>query len=261
VTIGLVHPGEMGAAVGGVLRARGHDVLWASDGRSADTAARAERAGLSDAVTLEELAERSEVVLSVCPPHAAVEVAAALAGFSGLYVDANAVSPETARQVAVLHPRTVDGGIVGGPPVHGSEDHRTRLYLSGPEAESVASLFAGSPLEPRVVDGEVGSASAVKMVYAAWSKGSSALLLAIDEVARSFGVEDELVREWTEGGGGLPAQLERAAASAAAKGWRWVGEMEEIAATFAAAGAPEGFHLAAAEVFRGMPRPTATQAP
>jgi len=179
----------------------------------------------------------------VCPPHAAVEVAAETEGFDGLYVDANAVSPDSAREVAALHPRFVDGGIVGPPP---REAGTTRLYLSGAEAPAVAALFEGSIVGTRLV----ADASALKMTYAAWSKGTAALLLAIRDVARANGVWDDLQAEWRDSAPDLPARLEAAERSAAAKGWRWIGEMEEIADTFAAAGAPEGFHRAAAEVYR-----------
>src|SRR4051812_21098374 len=144
--IGLVHPGEMGAAIGATLRARGHDVLWASEGRSAATAQRA--AGFEDAGTLARLAARAEVILSVCPPHAARDVARSVPGFDGVYVDANAVSPETARELAGDVPRFVDGGIVGPPP-HSAGD--TRLYLSGAEAPPVAELFDGTTLAARVL--------------------------------------------------------------------------------------------------------------
>jgi hypothetical protein len=110
----------------------------------------------------------------------------------------------------------------------------------------VAGLFEGSALEPRVV----ANASAVKMAYAAWTKGSAALLLAVRELARAEGIEDVLLEEWRLSLRELPERADRAARSAEAKGWRWVGEMEEIAATFEADGLPNGFHLAAAEVFR-----------
>jgi 3-hydroxyisobutyrate dehydrogenase-like beta-hydroxyacid dehydrogenase len=236
VIVGLVHPGEMGAAVGRQLLAAGHEVLWASDGRSDATRSRA--APFRDVRTLAELAAAAGVVLSICPPHAAVDVATDLDGFDGVYVDANAISPQRAREVAAFHPRFVDGGIVGGPP----DEPGTTLYLSGREAGEVAALFQGTLLATRVV----GDASAVKMVYAAWTKGTAALLLAIRDVARSYGVEDE----WRAAAPELEERLARAERSAAAKGWRWVGEMEEIADAFAAAGAPEGFHRAAAEVFR-----------
>ena len=114
--IGLLHPGEMGAAVGAALRASGHTVLWTSTGRSAATAERAEEAGLEGVGTIEELGRRSDVILSLCPPHAAVDVARSLTRFAGIYVDANAVSPATARRITELVGRYVAGGIIGSPP-------------------------------------------------------------------------------------------------------------------------------------------------
>jgi 3-hydroxyisobutyrate dehydrogenase-like beta-hydroxyacid dehydrogenase len=247
--VGLLHPGEMGAAVGAALVSCGRRVVWASQGRSDETRARADAAGLEDVGTVAEVA-RSVVVISVCPPHAALGVARAVAAFGGVYVDANAVSPGTAREIAGTIGRVVDGGIVGPPP---HEPGTTRLYLSGAEAATVAGLFAGSTLDARVVSGEAGDASALKMAYAAWTKGTAALVLAIREVARAAGVEQALVEEWALSVPDLPERLERAERSARAKGWRWVGEMQEIAATLAASGQPAGFHEAAAEVFRRYP--------
>jgi 3-hydroxyisobutyrate dehydrogenase-like beta-hydroxyacid dehydrogenase len=245
MVIGLLHPGEMGAAVGETLRSSEHTLLWASEGRSAETAQRA--AGFEDAGTADELARRSDVILSICPPHAALNVARSVAGFDGVYVDANAVSPATAREVGAAVSTFVDAGIIGPPP---REPGSTRIYLSGPEADAVAALFAGTALDARVLPGEPGTASAVKMAYAAWTKGSAAMLLAIGELARAEDVEPALLEEWRLS---QPELIERsavAARSADRKGWRWIGEMEEIASTFAAAGLPDGFHLAAAEVFR-----------
>jgi len=236
VIVGLLHPGEMGASVGRALQANRHEVLWASEGRSEATRARA--ATFRDVGSLSALAESAELILSICPPHAALEVAHEVAGFDGVYVDANAISPMRAKEVAAIHPRFVDGGIVGGPP----EEPGTTLYLSGSGAASVAVLFVGTNLEPRVV----ADASAIKMAYAAWSKGSAAMLLAIRDVARHFGVEEE----WELAAPELAKRLPRAEHAAATKGWRWEGEMEEIADTFAAAGQPDGFHRAAARVYR-----------
>jgi hypothetical protein len=139
--------------------------------------------------------------------------------------------------------RFVDGGIVGSPP---HEPGTTRLYLSGDEAPAVAGLFAGSVLDARVTS----NASAVKMAYAAWTKGTAAMLIAIRELALREGVEATLLEEWDLSQPGLRERHERATRSAEAKGWRWVGEMEEIADTFEAAGLPGGFHRAAAEVYR-----------
>jgi 3-hydroxyisobutyrate dehydrogenase-like beta-hydroxyacid dehydrogenase len=243
--VGLLHPGEMGSALGAALRASGHDVLWASDGRSDATVQRAR--DFVDVGNARELAQRAAVILSVCPPHAADDVARSVAGYEGVYVDANAVSAGTARALAGEKTRFVDGGIIGPPP---REAGTTRLYLSGGHAAQVAALFDGSLVDARVISPDVGDASALKMTYAAWSKGSAALLLAIRSVARAEGVEDALLAEWALSIPGLEQRSDRAAASAEQKGWRWIAEMEEIAATFAAAGQPEGFHRAAAEVYR-----------
>jgi 3-hydroxyisobutyrate dehydrogenase-like beta-hydroxyacid dehydrogenase len=243
--VGLLHPGEMGSALGAALLEAGHDVLWASEGRSAQTAERAGR--FEDAGDAATLAQRADVILSVCPPHAAGDVLRSVPEFDGVYVDANAVSPATARGLAAEKPLFVDGGIIGPPP---REAGTTRLYLSGPEAASVTRLFDGTNVDARLLSTEVGDASALKMTYAAWSKGSAALLLAIRATARAEGIEDRLLSEWSLSIPGLEARSEGAERSAEAKGWRWVGEMEEIAATFGAAGQPEGFHQAAAEIFR-----------
>lgn len=250
-TVGLLHPGEMGAAVGGCLVSVGHEVLWDPTGRSRSTTGRALAAGLTG-VSFDRLIAKSSVILSVCPPHAATDVArqVAAAGYAGLYVDANAVSVATAEQVAAIVTEAgatyVDGGIIGQPP---EVPGHTRLYLSGPHADEVRPLFTRSRLDARIADGPAYAASSVKMAYAAWTKGSSALLLAARALARASGVERTLLSEWQLSQPNLVAQSERSATAAAAKGWRWIGEMEEIAASMGAAGLPEGFHEAAAELY------------
>ncbi len=248
--VGVLHPGAMGAALGTELRRAGCQVRWASDGRSPATGERAAAAGLDDAGSLDSLVAGSDVVLSVCPPGAAVDVAAAVAaaGFTGTFVDGNAVAPATARHIAqVVGPaRFVDGGIVGPPP---SRPGTTRLHLSGDGADEVATLFAGTIVEARVHDGGAGAASAVKVCFAAWTKGTSALLLAIRALAAAEGVEEGLLDEWATSLPDLPARSSGAAAATAPKAWRFVGEMEESAAAFEAAGLPGGFSQGAAEVY------------
>ena len=192
MTIGVVHPGEMGAAIGAALRSAGHTVLWASAGRSAATARRAEAAGLEDVGTLEELRVRSDSVVALCPPHAAIDVATAFAGFIGTYVEANAVSPATTRAIAGLVGHCVDGGVIGPPP---HAPGTTRLYLSGTEARDIAALFAGTTVDARVVSRDVGAASALKVAYAAWTKGTAALVLAVRALARTERVEEPLLEE------------------------------------------------------------------
>jgi 3-hydroxyisobutyrate dehydrogenase-like beta-hydroxyacid dehydrogenase len=237
----------MGAAVGAVLRSADTTVLWASAGRSPATAERARQAGLEDVGDAEELRSRCEILLSICPPHAAMDVAQAVAGFAGIYVDANAIAPETARAIAGLHERFVDGGIVGPPPL---DPGTTRLYLSGADAERVARLFADTNLDARPISGEPGAASAVKAAYAGWTKGSAALLLAVRALARAEGVEHTLLVEWQRSLPDAEDQSRAAARSAQAKGWRWIGEMHEIGRAMAAQDLPDGFHEAAAEIFR-----------
>jgi 3-hydroxyisobutyrate dehydrogenase-like beta-hydroxyacid dehydrogenase len=226
-------------------------VLWDPSGRSRATTGRALAAELTG-VENGDLISRSEVIVSVCPPHAALDVArqVASAGFGGVYVDANAISVATAAQVASVvtagGAAYVDGGIIGPPP---DAAGRTRLYLSGERADEVRALFARSALDARIADGPAYAASAVKMAYAAWTKGTSALLLTCRALARSEGVEKTLLAEWGMSQPALGAQSERSAAAAATKGWRWVAEMEEIAASMAAAGLPTGFHEAAAGIY------------
>jgi 3-hydroxyisobutyrate dehydrogenase-like beta-hydroxyacid dehydrogenase len=256
VAIGLLHPGEMGAAVGRCLVGAGHRVLWAKAERSQETAARAEAAGLTAVPDLAEIVPRSDIIVSVCPPHAALEVARHVAGFRGIFVDANAISPATARQAAAIvktgGAEYVDGGIIGQPPVTAGH---TRLYLSGPRAEEVRRLFSGTAVDARVIERDlVGAASAVKMAYASWTKGAAALLLTARALARAEEVEEVLLAEWAMSQPDLAGRSDGAARSAAAKGWRWIGEMDQIADTMGAAGLPEGFHRAAAEVYRLWPR-------
>jgi 3-hydroxyisobutyrate dehydrogenase-like beta-hydroxyacid dehydrogenase len=269
VQIGLLHPGEMGSAVAGCLVTAGYPVLWASAGRGPASTARAEAAGLRDAGTVAALARQSDIIVSICPPHAALEVAQSVAGpagpagpgFGGVFLDANAVSPGTAGEVARIVEAGgacyVDGGIIGPPP---SAPGRTRLYLSGSRAAEVRDLFTGTALDARIIDGGVAAASALKMAYAGWTKGTAALILAVRGLARATGVEDVLLAEWQESQPELATRSQAAASSAASKGWRWVGEMEEIAASMAAAGLPAGFHEAAAEIFRRSPRDGAAPA-
>jgi 3-hydroxyisobutyrate dehydrogenase-like beta-hydroxyacid dehydrogenase len=249
--IGLLHPGEMGSTVGQCLADIGHPVLWASHGRSQASTARARESGLTDVGQVTAIASQAAIIISVCPPHAAVDVAKSVHGFRGLYLDANATSPQTGREIAGIVEEGgatyVDGGIIGPPPATAGS---TRLYVSGPSADTVRELFEGTALEARVVAGDPWSASAVKMAYAGWTKGSAALLLACKALADAAGVSDTLLAEWALSQPGLDARLGGAGQSAASKGWRWIAEMEEIAATMADAGQPDGFHTAAAQVYR-----------
>jgi 3-hydroxyisobutyrate dehydrogenase-like beta-hydroxyacid dehydrogenase len=251
--IGLLHPGAMGASVGAAARSNQHTVLWASAGRTGSTHARARRANLTDAGTVPELVKASEIVLSVCPPHAAEDVANEVAqlGFAGVYVEGNAISPDRTRAIQRIvedgGAHYVDGGIIGGPAW--TREAKTHLYLSGPRAQEVAACFEGSPLRASVISDRIGAASALKMGYAAFTKGTTALLTAILGVVEKEGVRADLARQW---GDAFTDQTVRRVCANTAKAWRFVGEMQEIAATFREAGLPGGFHQAAAEVFERL---------
>ncbi len=253
--IALLHPGEMGSSVGAAARAGGARVFWASSGRSAETRRRADEDALEDAVEVANLVATCDILISVCPPHAALDQAETVArlGFRGVYVDANAVSPASARKIAKCveggGARFVDGGIIGPP---ARRPGSTRLYLSGGEAQRVADLFVSGPLEAIPIQGQAGAASALKVCFAAYTKGSSALLAAIRALATHEGVDAELVREWQRSHPELPGRSEAGARSNARKAWRFVGEMEEIAAAFASAGLPDGFHRAAADLYKRL---------
>jgi 3-hydroxyisobutyrate dehydrogenase-like beta-hydroxyacid dehydrogenase len=250
-TVALLYPGNMGVTIGAAAAASGARVIWASQGRSQTTRDRAAQAGLIEVENLSSAVRASDVILSVCPPHAAAELARSVAqhNFRGLYVDANAVSRATAEQIGEITTRGgadfVDGGIIG-PPV--KRAGTTRLYLSGARAAEVSKLFSASMLDARAIGPEPGAASALKIAYAAWTKCTDALVLAILALAATEGVDKALLAEWSLSQPDLERKSIRAAAVATPKAWRYVGEMREIAATFQAAGFPSGFHDAAAEI-------------
>ncbi|WP_181781427.1 DUF1932 domain-containing protein, partial [Pseudonocardia pini] len=162
---------------------------------------------------------------------------------------ANAVSPGTVTGLSDLFPDDglVDAAVIGPP---AWEAGTTVLWLSGPHATLVEALFAGTPFQARHLGPEVGTASALKACFALQSKALPAIWLALDEAARTLGVDAPLREELARTGVDYPAALDRISGIAAEKGWRWVAEMEEAAATLAAAGVPDGFSRAAAEMYR-----------
>ena len=195
------------------------------------------------------------MIISICPPHAAEEVARSVgeAEFRGLYLDANAISPQRARKLGQImetkNIHFVDGGIIGGP---AWTPHETWLYLSGERADEISSSFSNGPLETKIIGDEIGRASALKMCYAAYTKGTTALLSAILAAAESLDVREELYQQWDRDESGFSEQVNRRVRRVTAKAWRFEGEMKEIASTFHEADLPEGFHLAAAEIYQRM---------
>ena len=249
--IGVLHPGEMGSSLGDALVQAKHQVFWASVSRSELTRARA--TGWQEKIELKDLVEEVGAIISVCPPSEALAIANAVAAFefNGIYVDANAISPQSSLEIADLFgERYVDGGIIGPP---ARQFGSTRLYMSGVKAELASSWFHGGLLEARVLSTDPGvEASALKMAYAGYTKGSSALLILINAFAEHLGVRESLQEEWALSQPGLASSSDKAAGATAAKAWRFVGEMEEIAKTMSASDLPSGFHEAAAELYQMM---------
>jgi 3-hydroxyisobutyrate dehydrogenase-like beta-hydroxyacid dehydrogenase len=251
--IGVMHPGMMGICVAATVQNSGHEVFWVSEGRSPQTRQRAEKFNLSDAGTLAALCETCSVIISVCPPHAAEEMAAQVLAhsFKGGYLDVNAISPQRTIRIGQSMNEAgvefVDGGIIGLPV---RERSKTWLYLSGEKAQKVAALCSGGPLETSVVGDKIGQASALKMCYAAYTKGTTALLCGILATAEVLGVRGELETQWSRDWTNFGEQAGERVRNVTAKAWRFAGEMAEIAATFRGAGLPGEFHAAAEMIYQ-----------
>ncbi|MDG1125523.1 MAG: DUF1932 domain-containing protein [Pseudomonadales bacterium] len=254
--IGILHPGAMGASIGLSLLASAHEVGWVSDGRSADSHNRAKQ--FEAFATLDDMSSWADGIISVCPPDAAIAQAQAVyaTAFDGLYVDANAIAPHSAKDIAQIFGAGayVDGGIIGPPALSAGT---TRLYLSGQHTARVASWFSQGFLEAIALPesdhaNSAVAASALKVAYAAHSKGSSALLLAVNALAASSGISEALKAEWDISQPGLNHRSEITANVTSPKAWRFAGEMLEISETFKAQGLSGDFHQGAADIFASM---------
>jgi 3-hydroxyisobutyrate dehydrogenase-like beta-hydroxyacid dehydrogenase len=230
--VGLLFPGEMGAAVGGAVRG---EVLWASEDRSDATHRRA--TAFTDVGSLPELARSSEVILSICPPAIAEEVARDVfaAGFEGIFLEANAISPARMRRIATLGPHVVDGSIIAASGIN--------LYLAGDGAGQIVELFDGSEVKAIDLGAELGAASALKMAFGGWNKIGIALTAQAHAIASAFGVE-----EWLEAEGVPQDRLPRVADRA----WRWAPEMDEIAEACAELELSDAIPRGAAEFYRRL---------
>lgn len=251
-TWGVLHPGAMGASMVGCLAAAGRSVLWCAEGRSAATAERAQEAGAVTVASLADLTARCDAIVSVCPPGAALALARQVAscGFDGLYLDANAIAPVTAREVAVIVGEAgavmVDGGIVGPP---AEQAGTTRLFVSGSQAEQVVTAFAGSFVDVIAIEGDLGAASALKAAYATWTKAVAAALLTVRAYAEAEGVTGPLLDEWRRSQPGTVERSELSAAAVGPKAWRFGDEMRQLAAAMEDVGLPGEFQAAAGLVY------------
>ncbi|MEV6505815.1 DUF1932 domain-containing protein [Streptomyces sp. NPDC051642] len=251
-TFTLLHPGAMGAKVGGEATRTGTRVLYVPAGRSPASLQRAREAGLEAAESLESALAASDFVLSVCPPHAAEDVAREVLThpFRGVYVEANAISPDRTRRIAAACAERgvpmLDASIVGGPPGPGSAP---RLYLSGDgeQVARVAGSFKDTQVVARPLNASLGAASALKMAYASYQKSARVLAAVSHALAAHHGVAAELAREASSFTSNILAETDQLP-SVAARAWRWAPELEEIAATLRTAGLPADMAEGAAAV-------------
>lgn len=252
--VAVIAPGMMGSAVGKRLAESDVEVRTLLTGRSPATAARAQAAGMTDA-TNEQIVE-SDIILSIVPPGQAMGLAERLAPAmrhaqrKPIYVDCNAVSPNTVLHIADLVRETgasfVDGGIIGPPPEPDSRN--TRIYLSGPDADKVTVLQRhglSMPVQP----GPVGAASAMKMSYAGITKGFTALGAAMMLASTRAGTADALVAEMSISQPQLLQWLTSQMPRMHSKAYRWVAEMQEIAAFVHEDPAGASFYNAAARLY------------
>lgn len=254
-TIAILSPGEMGSAVGRVLHANGKDVITCLVGRSQRTHDLARQSGFRTVPTLDALVREAGLILSILVPSEAITVAQQVAqamratGRGKPFADCNAVSPQTAHAINDVITQAgglyVDASIIGGPP---SGQEQTRLYVSGPDTSPVTALD-GLGIQVKGMGDGIGRAKAIKMCYGGMTKGTTALYAALLTVAEVLGVSEELHEEFAFSQADVLPRFQGVKRTPAVAG-RWIGEMEEIAATFAAVGVTPHFHQGAAEVYR-----------
>lgn len=255
-TVAIVSPGDMGHNVGKALKKEGIRIVTSLAGRSARTKGLAEAAGFEDLGSLEAVAAKADLILSIMPPSSSVDAARAMAtaikasGKTPPFADCNAVSPQTALKAADVIVGAgspfIDAGIIGPGP--GTREKPTQFYVSGPEA-SAMQIIAGPHINVIDMGPEIGRASSIKMCFAAVTKGTWTLYAAALMAAESLGVTDELHEEL---GFSRPRDFEemnRMVPRLPLDAGRWIGEMHEIAATLGGAGVTPNFHKGAADVF------------
>lgn len=258
-TIALMSPGDMGHAVGALLRRHGLKVVTSLQGRSERTRALAEKSGFDIVADDRTLIEEADLLLSIMVPAAAEPFAKRMASVMKqteheiAYVDCNAIAPETTIRIGSLVEATgnvfIDAGIIGPPPRDSS--HATRFYASGPQVSRFAEL-GNHGLDIREIGETIGDASAVKMCYAALTKGTTALMTALSITAERLGISDALRTEFELSQAMMLKRMRGHVPGMIPKAHRWVGEMEEIAKTFNAAGVTPKIFEGAAAVYEDV---------
>ena len=255
-TVAIMSPGDMGHAVGQVLSESGIDVITCTDGRSQRTKNLAEMAGLRQVATLEDMVIQAYLGLSIMAPSKAISFVRAISPHfessktPTYFADCNAVSPQSALAMAEVINQAggkfIDGGIIGTAPTKGDTP---RFYVSGPDASVVMELD-GRGIIVKAIGNKVGQASGIKMCYAALTKGTNTLHVALLTAASRMGLTDDLRKEFEFSQKSHLAAMEKGISRLPAIDHRWIGEMEEIAATFENLGVTPNFHKGAAEIYK-----------
>jgi 3-hydroxyisobutyrate dehydrogenase-like beta-hydroxyacid dehydrogenase len=255
--VGIMSPGDMGSAIGKVLSDAGLNVITCLEGRGKLTQLRAQEAGMHDVASLDRLVSESDLILSVLVPSQALAMAQSIAdsvrrtGRHPAYADLNAIAPQTVRRINTVMTGAgvvfIDAGIIGSPPKAGKSS--TRVYCSGPDTTALESLTEAG-LDVRRAGSDIGQASGLKMVYAASTKGITALWTELLVAAKALGLEDALMAEFKASGTNISEVLKGRIPSMPRRARRWVGEMEEIAKTFEDVGLTPRMLLGAADVYR-----------
>lgn len=255
-TVAVISPGDMGHGVGQAIRSLGFDVITSLEGRSMHSHELAERAGMRDAGSLAAAVTEADMILSILPPANSPELADTVAdvlasnGIGRHFADLNAIAPDTSKRNAAAIEKAggtySDGGIIGGAP--GRSPALTRIYVSGPEAEAL-EIFDGAGMALKYVGTDIGHASAIKMCYAGLTKGTNSLITAVVTAAIALGIWDDLKAEFETSQDAVLKRANAAIPRLPADAGRWIGEMDEIAATFASVGVTSGFHVGAGDIF------------
>ena len=264
-TIGLLSPGHMGHLIGLTLQRSGFNIITSLHDRSTRTKNLSEKANILNVGTIKNLVNESDILLSIVPPQNALEVATTVAseiqssGKTALYVDCNAIAPQTTKKIGSIIIKSgfhfIDGGIIGSPP---SKNSITRLYVSGPKANDITLLNTNNFSIIRIGD-LIGTASALKMCYAALTKGTAALQLAQLTVAQILGIDNYLEEELLLSKNDLYTSMKNSLPKLPAKTHRWIEEMNQISLTFKSAGVTGSFHSGAKESYKKVSKTSFAQ--
>lgn len=256
MTIGILSPGDMGHVVGDVLHQNGLSVITCLQDRSQRTRELAQKAGIVDVPTYNQLVIEADIILSIMVPAQATKAATAIADALKetdtdiTYADCNAIAPRTVHKIDDIITSAggtfVDASIIGPPP---RRPRATRFYASGPNLDTFSTLN-NFGLDVRPLGDEIGQASAIKMCYASLTKGLTALCTELLTAAEMLGVSDALAAEFKLSQTALYDRMERGLPSMPTKAKRWIGEMEEISDTFADVGLTPNILTGAADMYR-----------